>query len=114
MRFTTQSLCVSIGSAMLFAAPLTAYREDGDGPFIGKLNSIKTVAPPVPFNGDVNPYGIAIAPLTKGKLVDGSILISNFNNASNLQGRDQREFVAGGLVPAAWDSRRRSWHCAPA
>jgi len=40
----------------------------------------------VPANGDVNPYGIAIVPTTAGNLTAGNILISNFNNSSNLQG----------------------------
>lgn len=40
----------------------------------------------VPANGDVNPYGIAIVPTSVGNLTAGNILISNFNNSSNLQG----------------------------
>jgi hypothetical protein len=34
----------------------------------------------------VNPYGVAIVPTSNGKLVQGHILVSNFNNVSNLQG----------------------------
>src|SRR5215475_2457722 len=43
----------------------------------------------VPGNGDVNPYGVAFVPHsfgTKGLLHTGDILVSNFNNSSNLQG----------------------------
>lgn len=43
----------------------------------------------VPSNGDVNPYGVAFAPgnmRTDGTLQPGDILVSNFNNADNLQG----------------------------
>jgi len=42
----------------------------------------------VPANGDQNPYGIVIAQETYDSqyLVKGDILISNFNNQSNLQG----------------------------
>jgi hypothetical protein len=43
----------------------------------------------VPSNGDVNPYGIAIVPTNfqgHGVLQPGDMLISNFNNAQNLQG----------------------------
>lgn len=42
----------------------------------------------VPANGDVNPYGVAFVPQWdgQGKLVPGDILVSNFNNSSNLQG----------------------------
>ena len=54
--------------------------------FIGPLDDVSKVASTVPSNGDVNPYGIVRVPVTKGKLVAGNILISNFNNSANLQG----------------------------
>src|SRR5208283_5107411 len=40
----------------------------------------------VPANGDVNPYGVAEVPRTVGKLTQGHILVSNFNNFHNAQG----------------------------
>jgi hypothetical protein len=42
--------------------------------------------PPFPPNGDVNPYGVAIVPVSQGALVKGNVLVSNFNNSQNLQG----------------------------
>ncbi|HVA92009.1 MAG TPA: CHRD domain-containing protein [Chloroflexota bacterium] len=39
-----------------------------------------------PANGDLNPYGVAIVPRTIGNLVQGNVLVSNFNNAQNLAG----------------------------
>jgi hypothetical protein len=56
------------------------------GSFIGKFNKISTIASTVPSNGDVNPYGVAVIPKTVGNLVQGNILVSNFNNGTNLQG----------------------------
>jgi hypothetical protein len=50
------------------------------------LSSVSTI----PGNGDVNPYGVAFAPKnipTNGVLKPGDILVSNFNDAQNLQGR---------------------------
>jgi hypothetical protein len=47
---------------------------------------ISVVASTVPANGDVNPYGIALVPNSKGSLTRGNILVSNFNNSANLQG----------------------------
>src|SRR5262249_9458239 len=44
------------------------------------------VASTVPANGDVNPYGVAQVQSTVGKLANGHILVSNFNNSANLQG----------------------------
>jgi hypothetical protein len=42
----------------------------------------------VPANGDENPYGVVFVPSgdTGDQLVAGDILVSNFNNSSNLQG----------------------------
>jgi len=43
----------------------------------------------VPSNGDMNPYGVAYVPDTfpsDGLLLPGDVLVSNFNNATNLQG----------------------------
>ena len=53
---------------------------------IAQLHHISTISTTIPTNGDVNPYGVAQVPLTKGRLVAGQFLISNFNNASNAQG----------------------------
>jgi hypothetical protein len=52
----------------------------------GPSHTITTIASTVPFNGDVNPYGIVVVPQTTGKLMQGSLLISNFNASSNFQG----------------------------
>ena len=54
--------------------------------FIGPMNMIKAHASTVPRNGDVNPYGVAVIPQTVGLLKRGNVLVSNFNNAANLQG----------------------------
>jgi hypothetical protein len=47
---------------------------------------ISVVASTVPSNGDINPYGIAVVPETRGKLVQRDFLVSNFNASSNEQG----------------------------
>lgn len=56
------------------------------GAFIGGLHHISTVASTVPGNGDVNPYGTFVVPSSVGSLVQGDVLVSNFNNSQNLQG----------------------------
>lgn len=48
--------------------------------------SIKVVASTVPANGDINPYGLVVVPVTTGSLVQGNLLISNFNDSANFQG----------------------------
>ena len=40
----------------------------------------------IPGNGDLNPYGIVVVRHSSGALVQGDVLISNFNDNENLQG----------------------------
>ena len=71
---------------LLFAvavSPSIAYAQG----FLGPLDHISTVASTVPANGDLNPYGVVRVPVTMGKLVAGNVLVSNFNNSANLQGK---------------------------
>ena len=57
------------------------------GQSIGDLSGrIGLVASTVPGNGDVNPYGTVVVPASMGDLVQGDVLVSNFNNSKNLQG----------------------------
>jgi WD40 repeat protein len=65
--------------AALFGAPAHAQA------FIPKLVNSSTV----PSNGDLNPYGVAFVPEgfpAGGAIAPGDVLVSNFNDSSNLQG----------------------------
>jgi sugar lactone lactonase YvrE len=71
--------------------------------FLGGRSTITTVASTVPHSavqgrGDVNPYGVAVVPTTVGKLAQGSVLVSNFNNRGNDQGTGKTivEITPGG------------------
>jgi DNA-binding beta-propeller fold protein YncE len=72
------------------AANVFAHAADtspaGHHSFIGPLNTVTLLNFTIPSNGDVNPYGVALVPETKGNLVEGRFLISNFNNSQNQQG----------------------------
>lgn len=57
-----------------------------DGSILRQFNTVSVVASTVPSNGDVNPYGVAQVRRTVGNLEAGHVLVSNFNNGSNLQG----------------------------
>jgi hypothetical protein len=75
--------------ASLFGALLvlgSVAAQAGDGSFTGSFHQVRPLASTVPANGDVNPYGVAVVPRSTGALVKGHILVSNFNNSSNLQG----------------------------
>jgi hypothetical protein len=54
--------------------------------FIGNLNTVTPIASTIPANGDVNPYGVAVVPRSVGDLHQGNVLVSNFNDSSNVQG----------------------------
>lgn len=56
---------------------ITLGISSGTGSYLGSV---------VPANGDNNPYGVFIVPSTLGLLTQGNIMVSNFNNASGLQG----------------------------
>lgn len=74
-------------TAMLALLPVArAGADGGGGSFLEQFHRISTLASTVPANGDVNPYGVAVVPRTIGALVQGNVLVSNFNNGANLQG----------------------------
>jgi hypothetical protein len=70
----------------LLGVPSHAASPDDGASFIGPMHTIKAHASTVPKNGDVNPYGVAVVPRGAGELHDDHVLVSNFNNADNLQG----------------------------
>jgi hypothetical protein len=82
-RLTAALALACLGAAGIATAPAAAAAP---GPFIGPFHTVQTLASTVPMNGDVNPYGVAVAPVTQGMLTAGDVLVSNFNNHRNLQG----------------------------
>ena len=84
MGLMTQCYCRLAASVVFATIPCLAAHDDAA--FLQKLDDIKTIGSTVPANGDVNPYGMAVVPITSGALVKDHILVSNFNNSSNLQG----------------------------
>src|SRR5579862_9003134 len=91
MTHGTRLLTAAI-SIMAIACSGKATPADGgaDGAttaaaFIGSLK-ISTIGSTVdPTNGDQNPYGLAIAPITSGAMTAGDLIICNFNDAANIQ-----------------------------
>jgi len=77
-------LAAAVVSCLLCSA--VSFAADDDRPFLpGPVRVVSTV----PGNGDVNPYGVAFVPPgfpTGGAITPGDVLVSNFNNSSNLQG----------------------------
>jgi hypothetical protein len=80
-------MLTAMASLAFLAATFLVTRAAATIPtFIGPFNNIDTLASTVPGNGDVNPYGVAVVPVSSGRLESGDVLVSNFNNHRNLQG----------------------------
>ena len=77
-------LGIGIFAAVALAA-VGASKASAKESFIPKLFVTSTV----PANGDLNPYGVAFVPKdfpSGGSIAAGDVLVSNFNNSTNLQG----------------------------
>ena len=77
------SVLVALAAAVVgsFGAPRwTRAAEESQS------SKISVIASTVPPNGDLNPYGVVVVPVSVGGLTKGHILVSNFNNSLNLQG----------------------------
>lgn len=75
-----------IGTGLATAGPASAQAAARPAPFIDHFKNNDIVASTVPANGDVNPYGVAVVGHSQGRLQQGDVLVSNFNNSNNLQG----------------------------
>ncbi len=54
--------------------------------FLETVHRHSVITSTVPDNGDQNPYAIVVAPVSSGTIQKDDVLITNFNNAGNLQG----------------------------
>jgi hypothetical protein len=75
-------LFLAVAVACFSASTLAADTDN----ILKKLHTVSTIASTVPANGDVNPYGVAEVQQSVGRLTQGHILVSNFNNSTNAQG----------------------------
>jgi hypothetical protein len=88
----------------LMAALVPAIRDAQADEPKGYLETVRrhiTRTSTVPDNGDLNPYAIVVAPASAGKIVKDDVLVTNFNNLSNLQG-------TGGTIIAYSPSSKRT------
>jgi hypothetical protein len=86
-RVTLAVICVAAVTGVGLTATAAAMAAPGGQlSFIGRFHHTSRVASTVPRNGDVNPYGVVVVDRSQGRLHQGDILVSNFNNSKNLQG----------------------------
>jgi hypothetical protein len=62
----------------LAAAPASAATV----PYLSHFHKLTRIASTVPFNGDLNPYGVFIVQRSVGDEHAGNVLVSNFNNSA--------------------------------
>jgi hypothetical protein len=84
MKSLISRATIMILMALLTLVPNTVFSSSS---FLGPLNANSLIVSTVPANGDINPYGVAVVQRSTGNLVKGDILISNFNDKSNSQGK---------------------------
>ncbi|MFJ2367521.1 hypothetical protein ACIPIN_28170 [Pseudomonas sp. NPDC087697] len=76
---------VALATLLTFNVVLPAHADEPQG-FLPNIHKHLSLTSTVPDNGDQNPYAIAVAPVSAGKIQKGDVLVDNFNNAANLQG----------------------------
>jgi hypothetical protein len=93
--FERVKTCV-VALSLIAAGGHAAYAQQNHS----NAAAISVVASTVPANGDVNPYGVALVRRSTGSLIQGNILVSNFNNSDNLQGTGTTivQIAPGGTV----------------
>jgi hypothetical protein len=62
-----------------------AFAADPQG-FLETIRRHTTLTSTVPDNGDQNPYAVVVAPASAGVIQKDDVLVTNFNNSTNLQG----------------------------
>lgn len=80
----TPLLPLALLALPLALVPPSAHAEDG---FLSRLRHQDLLISTVPENGDQNPYAIVIAPVSAGKVQKNDVLVDDFNDKANLQGR---------------------------
>ena len=79
-------LLAGFAAAIALPAAAADRRAKDDDSFLASIKDETVVASTVPANGDGNPYGVVVAPVSIGRIHRGEILVSNWNSAQNLQG----------------------------
>jgi len=73
----------SFAATMPSLARAQAAQRQG---FLETIHRHVTLTSTVTDNGDLNPYAVVVAPVSAGKVQKDDVLVTNFNNVSNLQG----------------------------
>ncbi len=86
LRDSRRALALCAWVALGALIPQPAFPATQPASFLDGLHRQTTLTSTVPDNGDQNPYAIVVAPVSAGSFQKDDVLITNFNNAGNLQG----------------------------
>ncbi len=79
-------LTVAAGLALGSGYPALAATPEQPEGLLETIHRHTFVTSTIAPNGDQNPYAVIVAPVSIGKVQKDDVLITNFNNAANLQG----------------------------
>lgn len=81
-------VCELLFTALVASATVTANGASAEGPhgYLETIHRHVMRTSTVTDNGDLNPYAVVVAPVSAGKIHKDDVLVTNFNNVSNLQG----------------------------
>jgi hypothetical protein len=77
------AVLLAVAGLAASVAPLANAAETG---YLNAIHRHATLTSTVTTNGDLNPYAVVVAPVSAGKIQQNDVLVTNFNNVSNLQG----------------------------
>ena len=86
MRIVVQAMPAVLAACVGLLASSRAEAVDAGATVLSGFRHHTLQTTTVPANGDQNPYAIVVAAVTKGRVEAGDVLVSNFNDRTNLQG----------------------------
>ncbi|WP_295959992.1 hypothetical protein [Rhodoferax sp.] len=86
LNFSRTRLATAALSLIVLGLGNASWADDVVPGLLPAIRKHVTLVSTVPENGDQNPYGVFVAPTSVGRIQQGDVYISNFNNAANLQG----------------------------
>lgn len=102
-------------AAAATSAASSAGTEGASSSILAGLHAIATIGSTVdPISGDQNPYGLTTAPITKGLLSAGDLVVCNFNDRANVQGNGTSVIAlhpVAGSTPTHIDADARLLGC---
>ncbi len=85
-RDSRRALALGAWVALTVMTPQPALPATQPASFLDSIHRQTTLSSTVPENGDQNPYAIVVAPVSAGSVQKDDVLVTNFNDAGNLQG----------------------------